>query len=92
MPFIENVPPEEFLINEGATAINGDPKTNFVCHRRILSISDVIRDPRFDIDNEDEITAGAISGFLTYQDETQNRHSFDDTYSLNGNYSVKWKW
>ena len=85
MPFIENIPPEEFLINEGATAINGDPKTNFVCHRRILSISDIITDPRFDIDNEDEISAGAISGFLTYQDETQNRHSFDDTYSLNGN-------
>ena len=85
MPFIENIPPEEFLINEGATSINGDPKTNFVCHRRILSISDIIADPRFDIENADEIEGGSVSGFLTYQDETQNRHSFDDTYSLNGN-------
>ena len=88
MPQICNIPPEEFLINEGATMINGDPKTRFCCHRQVISISDIIADDRFDVDMDD-LFGAQTSGFLSFQDETQNRHIFDNTYSLNGDSTIE---
>ena len=42
VPRIFNIPPEEFLINEGATSINGDQLTRFVAHRQMSYVADVM--------------------------------------------------
>ena len=82
MPKIVNVPPEEFLINEGATDINGDPKCHFVCQRQQLSVSDVkLMFP--DVD-EDELGAAGSEGYLEYEYERLNRHAFDGSYDYTG--------
>ena len=82
MPKIEVIPPEEFLINEGATSINDDPKTRFVCQRVMLSLSE-IKKMFPDVDEEDLLGAGA-EGYLEYEYERLNRHAFDGTYDYTG--------
>ena len=82
MPKLENVPPEEFLINEGATDINNDPKCRFVCQRMMLSLSD-IKKSFPDVDEEDLLGAGA-EGYLEYEYERLNRHAFDGSYDYTG--------
>ena len=84
MPIIENVPPEEFLMNEGATAINDSSQTRAVFHRKIVMVSDLLNDPRFSHVKEDEIMGGATSGYLEYEFEKTNRHNFDGTYDYSG--------
>ena len=82
MPKLTNVAPEEFLINEGATDINNDPKCRFVCQRQMISIGDVKK--MFpDIDEDDLLGAGA-EGYLEYEYERLNRHGFDGTYDYTG--------
>ena len=84
MPKLSNVPPEEFLINEGATDINNDPKTRFVCQRQMMSLGDVKQMfPEFD--EEDLIGAGESGdGYGVYDYERTNRHAFDGTYDYTG--------
>ena len=77
-PKIINIPPEEFLINEGATSINGDQLTRFVCHRQLTYVSDVVS--MFPKVKADELTG---SGFLENEYETQTRSQFDGTYTQN---------
>ena len=81
-PKIENVPPEEFLINEGATDINHDPKTRFVCQRQVMPVSDLLEQYP-DVDVED-ILASQGEGYLEYEYERLNRHGFDGTYDYTG--------
>ena len=78
MPKIINVPPEEFLINEGATGINNDQLTRYVGHRQLMYVSDVAQ--MFpDVDVEDLYVSSA-SGYLENEFETDIRHYFDNTY------------
>ena len=81
IPRIVNIPPEEFLINEGATSINDDQLTRFVCHRQLNYISDVLE--MFPDADEDDIMGAASSGYLDDEYETATRHSFDGTYDYN---------
>ena len=79
LPRIENLPPEEFLINEGATSIDKDHHlTNFVCHRKLMFVGDVMK--MFPDADMEEVYASSGSDHLQYEYETQNRHSFDGTY------------
>ena len=82
MPKIENVPPEEFLINEGATDINNDPKCRFVCQRMMLSVSDVKK--MFPDVNEEDLLGAGAEGYLEYEYERLNRHAHDGTYDYTG--------
>ena len=81
---IENIPPEEFLINEGATRINNDPKTRFVAHRQVVSISEILANPLFEGISEEELASNGIQGYLEYEFEKTNRHSGDQTYEYSG--------
>ena len=74
---LHNIPPEEFLINEGATAIDDD-LTRFICHRQLKYISDVM-EMFEDIDEDDLLGVGA-GGYLEDEFETATRHAFDGTY------------
>ena len=84
-PIIANIPPEEFLINEGAVSLDrDDPTFNFCCRRQERTLSDIQElldsDDRFDqsIDVED---LGATSvGYLQDEQERATRHAFDGTY------------
>ena len=82
-PRIENVPPEEFLINERATSINGDIKTRFVCQRQIVSLSKLLEDFP-EVDSDDLFDAAGTTGYLEYEYERLNRHAFDGTYDYTG--------
>ena len=75
MPKIELLPPEEFLINEGATSINDDHKVRYVGHRQLMYMSD-IKAMFPDIDVESLSADNA----LEYDYETQARHYSDGTY------------
>ena len=81
MPRIVNIPPEEFLINEGATDINDSHLTRFVGHRQLMYASDVVKLAQsLGSDLElDEIMIGDANT-LEYDYETQGRHDFDGTY------------
>jgi len=71
---LENVPPEEFLINRGAKTIED---ARFICHRSHKSKSDLIK-MGYDPDLVDELPAyssGADS--ITTSVEYISRHSYD---------------
>ena len=83
LPKIENVPPEEFLINNDATSLSRDDNlTRFVCHRKLMYVGDVIA--MFPDVDMSEITSGSGSDYLEFDYEAQNRGSFDGTYSIRG--------
>ena len=74
---IENVPPEEFFINEGSTKINGDPKTRFVAQTQAIPVGALMKEfPDADIDWESLPTAS----YAANDYEKQNRHSADGTF------------
>ena len=81
MPKIINVPPEEFLINEGATSINDDQLTRFIAHRQLMYVSDIMA--MFPDAEEDLLYASSASGYLEHEFETDIRHFFDGTYDQN---------
>jgi hypothetical protein len=73
---IENVPPEEFLINRGAKTLLD---ARFICHRSHKSKSDLIK-MGYDADLVDSLpgyTSGADD--LTTSQEYMARHSYDST-------------
>ena len=73
---IENVPPEEFLINRGAKTLDD---ARFICHRSHKSRSDLIK-MGFDADLVDSLpgyTSGADD--VTTSQEYMARHSYDST-------------
>ena len=77
---IENLPPEEFLINKEATSIDKDDNTfAFAAHNKLMFISDVME--MFpDVDQEELMTISSSSDFLDYDSETEARHLFDGTF------------
>ena len=83
LPVMENVPPEEFLINQDATCLDRDDNlTRFVCHRKLMYAGDILSMfPEADVD---DLTSAGTDDYLTYDYETQNRGDFDGTYSING--------
>ena len=83
LPKIENLPPEEFLINNDATSLNRDDNlTRFVCHRKLMYVGDVqLMFPELDVA---ELGVAASSDYLQFDYETQNRGDFDGTYSIHG--------
>ena len=81
LPKIINIPPEEFLINEGATGINDDQLTRFVAHRQLVYVSDVVK--MFPDADEEAILSSSASGYLEHEYETDIRHFFDGTYDQN---------
>ena len=78
MPMLINIPPEEFLINEGATDINGDQLTRFVAHRQLAYVSDVLE--MFPDCDEEDLYSSSASGYLEHEFETDIRHFHDGTY------------
>ena len=84
LPTLQNLPPEEFLINEGATVIDRNHHLlNFVCHRKLMYVGDVYE--MFPDAELDEVYASSSADNLYYEYETQSRHSFDGTYHYTSN-------
>ena len=83
LPVMENVPPEEFLINQDATCLDRDDNlTRFVCHRKLMYAGDILAMfPEADVD---DLTSAGTDDYLTYDYETQNRGDFDGTYNIHG--------
>jgi len=71
--YIENIPPEEFLINREAKTIED---ARFVCHRIKKTLSE-LRQMYPDIDDED--LKGGDIGNPMWSAERQARYSFDST-------------
>jgi hypothetical protein len=71
--YIENVPPEEFLINREAKTIDD---ARFICHRIKKTLSE-LRQMYPDIDDED--LKGGDIGNPMWSAERQARYSFDST-------------
>ena len=83
LPVIENVPPEEFLINNDATCIDKDDNlTRFVCHRKLMYVGDILE--MFPDVDPGELASGSGSDYLEFEYETQNRGDFDGTYNIHG--------
>ena len=83
LPIIENVPPEEFLINNDATSIDRDDNLcRFVCHRKLMYTGDVMA--MFPDADEEEVMSASGSDYLEFDYEAQNRGDFDGTYSIRG--------
>ena len=81
LPTIELLPPEQFLINEGATAINEGASgiTRYVGHRKLMFKGDIqALFPDIDIDELSDASGGDS---LDYEYETLNRHASDGTYN-----------
>ena len=80
LPHIELLPPEEFLINEGAQKIN-DPNsiTRYVAHRKLMTAGDI----QAMFPDEDVYSLSAATGgdTLDHEYETLNRHASDGTYN-----------
>ena len=75
MPKLTCIPPEEFVINEGTSSINGDEHTRFVAHRRLYYSSEILAMfPDVDVER---LPSGSN---LMFDYETQSRHTFDGTY------------
>ena len=70
---VENVPPEEFLINREAKDIQD---ARFICHRVRKTLSE-LRVMYPDIDEEE--LRGADGGNVTWDMERESRYSFDHT-------------
>ncbi len=76
---VENVPPEEFLINRGAKTLED---ARFICHRSHKSKSDLIK-MGYDPDVVEELPGyGSEADAITTSQEYMARHSYDatDTY------------
>ena len=81
LPTIELLPPEQFLINEGATSINNDTTgiTRYVGHRKLMFRGDIqALFPDVDVSTLSDAAGGDS---LDYEYETLNRHASDGTYN-----------
>ena len=79
IPSIQLLPPEEFLINEGATEIDRRHHLlRFCCHRKLMFLGDILE--MFPEVDERDITSAATADQLEYEYETQSRHFIDGTY------------
>lgn len=78
---IENVPPEEFMINEGTESIH-DIRTRFVCRRKSMYKTDIqAMADRLGVEIDwDNVGGGDAMDDNEYDYEKQIRHSGDDTY------------
>jgi len=73
---VENVPPEEFLINRGAKTIKD---ARFVCHRSHKSRSDLLA-MGFDAEDVEQLPAfSSGADDITTSQEYMARHSYDST-------------
>tara|TARA_R100000963_G_scaffold32628_1_gene24419 strand:- start:1387 stop:3405 length:2019 start_codon:yes stop_codon:yes gene_type:complete len=72
---IENVPPEEFLINTGAKTVED---ASFICHRSRKTRSDLIA-MGFDEDIVGDLAATSNVDGITTSEEFTARHSYDST-------------
>jgi hypothetical protein len=78
---IENVPPEEFLINRGAKTLED---ARFICHRSHKSKSDLIK-MGYDPDIVEELSGYSEgSDAITTSQEYMARHAYDSTGYLGG--------
>ncbi len=73
---IENVPPEEFLINIGATSLED---ARFICHRSRKSRNDLVK-MGFDPDIISGLATSPNVDGITTSEEYIARHSYDSTY------------
>ena len=76
---IENVPPEEFLINAGAKTVED---ATFICHRSHKSRNDLIA-MGFDPEIVEELASSTSVDCISTSEEYTARHSYDstDTYT-----------
>ena len=84
LPHIELLPPEEFLINEGAARINDNNGiTRYVAHRKIMHTGDIqAMSDNMGWDQDIYALAAATGGdTLDHEYETLNRHASDGTYN-----------
>lgn len=73
---VENVPPEEFLINRGARSVKD---ARFICHRSHKSRSDLLA-MGFDADDVESLPAfSSGADDITTSQEYMARHSYDAT-------------
>ena len=80
MPHIELLPPEEFLINEGAGKINDNNGiTRYVAHRKIMYVGDI--QAMFPDEDIMSLAASVGGDSLDHEYETLNRHASDGTYN-----------
>lgn len=83
LPVMENVPPEEFLINNDATSVDRDDNLcRYVCHRKLMYTGDVLA--MFPDADEMDVLSASGSDYLEFDYEAQNRGDFDGTYSIRG--------
>ena len=81
LPHIELLPPEEFLINEGATKINDTNSiTRYVAHRKIMHTGDI--QAMFPDQDIYGLAANTGGDSLDHEYETLNRHSPDGNIQL----------
>ena len=81
------IAPETFLVNEGATSLTReDPEFVFATHRQMMPITDCVELARsLDVDiDEFELSNVSTEGYLEWEYETLNRHSFDGTFDYTG--------
>mgnify|MGYP003131639778 FL=1 len=74
---IQNVPPEEFLINRGAKSLED---ARFICHRSHKSKSDLIK-MGYDPEIVDDLPASSGVDGITTPNEYLARHAYDSTDS-----------
>ena len=74
---IQNVPPEEFLINRGAKSLED---ARFICHRSHKSKSDLIK-MGYDPEIVDDLPASSGVDGITTSNEYLARHAYDATDS-----------
>ena len=74
---IQNVPPEEFLINRGAKSLED---ARFICHRSHKSKSDLIK-MGYDPEIVDDLPASSGVDGITTSNEYLARHAYDSTGS-----------
>jgi hypothetical protein len=83
---LENVPPEEFLINRGAKTIED---ARFICHRSHKSKSDLLK-MGYDADIIDELPGySSDADSITTSVEYIARHSYDSTGAFPGQSSTE---
>ena len=74
---IQNVPPEEYLINRGAKSLEA---ARFICHRSHKSKSDLIK-MGYDPEIVDDLPASSGVDGITTSNEYLARHAYDSTDS-----------
>ena len=81
---IENVPPEEFLINRGAKTIED---ARFICHRSHKSKSDLLK-MGYDADIVEDLPSyTSEADAITTSQEYMARHAYDSTDVISGTQS-----